>query len=145
MYRSMFPHDIFAEMDRIQRALSTAFEGGASIRGLERGTFPAINQVTSADAMDIYLFAPGLDPQQVEVSAEAGVLTVAGQRTQDVPQQEERVSVHVNERFAGRFRKVIPLGDDADLDQISADYHDGILHVQVKRSAARQPRRISIQ
>ena len=145
MYRSMFPHDVFAEIDRIQRALHGVLDNGASIRGVERGTFPAINLVNSEAAVDIYVFAPGLDPAGLELTAEPGVLTIAGERRQELPAQEESVSVHVNERFAGRFRKVIQLGDDADLDQVSASYHDGILHVNVKRSAAQQPRRISIQ
>jgi HSP20 family protein len=53
--------------------------------------------------------------------------------------------VHVNERFDGRFRRVISLPDDIDPNAVSADYTDGVLHVSVKRRESAQPRRIEVQ
>jgi HSP20 family protein len=54
--------------------------------------------------------------------------------------------VHINERFAGRFRRVMSLpDDDIDPSGVSAEYRDGVLHISVKRRQAPQPRRISVQ
>ena len=53
--------------------------------------------------------------------------------------------MHINERFAGSFRRVLSLPDDADPDGVTADYRDGVLHVSVKRRASAQPRRITVQ
>ena len=145
MFRTMFSPDIFSEIDRLHRDLQNVFQRGSSIRGMESGNFPAVNIANSAEAVDIYVFAPGLDPARIELTAEPGVLTIAGERNPDLPPQEERVNVHVNERFAGRFRRVISLAEGADIDQVAADYRDGILHVNVKRSAAQQPRHITVQ
>jgi len=63
----------------------------------------------------------------------------------DIPERGNGATVHINERFAGRFRRVVSLPDDADANGISADYRDGVVHISVKRIAAVQPRRISIQ
>ena len=37
MYRSLFPRDVFAELDRLQRDLSSTFDLSPSIRGMGRG------------------------------------------------------------------------------------------------------------
>ena len=64
-YRSLFPRDLFAEFDRLQRELQQAFDPNQSIRGLTRG-FPALNVGGTPKAVDIYAFAPGIDPATLE-------------------------------------------------------------------------------
>jgi HSP20 family protein len=141
----MFPRDIFAEMRRLQRDLQQVFEGGPSIRGLERGTFPALNVGGTPEAVELYAFAPGLEPGKIDVHLECGVLTLSGERDSDFPAREEKNAVHINERFAGRFRRVISLPDDIDPDSVNAEYRDGVLRITLKRKQATQPRRITIQ
>ena len=146
MYRSLFPRDVFAELERLQRDIQDVFETGPSIRGAGRGGFPAVNVGTTPQSLELYAFAPGLDPSTIEVNLERGVLTIAGERAPELPGQDEKVSVHINERFAGRFRRVISLPeDDVNPNGVSAEYRDGVLHVSVKRREAPQPRRIAIQ
>jgi HSP20 family protein len=41
-YRSFYPRDLFADLDRLQREIQQAFDISPSIRGLTRG-FPAMN------------------------------------------------------------------------------------------------------
>ena len=146
MYRSLFPRDLFAEMDRLQREMQQAFDLSPSIRGLGRSGFPALNVGGTPQTVEIYAFAPGLDPATIDVQLDRGLLTVAGERASKLPSQEDTKSaVHINERFAGRFRRMLTLPDDADPEAIKADYRDGILHITVQRRASAQPRRITIQ
>jgi HSP20 family protein len=146
MYRSLFPRDLFAEMDRLQREMQQAFDLSPSIRGLGRGGFPALNVGGTPQTVEIYAFAPGLDPATIDIQLDRGLLTMAGERTSKLPSQEDSKStVHINERFAGSFRRMLSLPDDADPDAIAADYRDGILHITVQRRASAQPRRITIQ
>lgn len=141
-YRSLFPRDVFAELDRLQREMQQSFDVGPSIRGLTRG-FPALNVGGTPRSVDIYAFAPGLDPATLEVQLEKGTLTIAGERKAvEVP---EKATVHIGERFAGRFRRVVSLPDDVDPNTIAAKYRDGVLHVRVQRKEEAQPRRIAIQ
>jgi len=144
MYRSLFPRDIFSELARLQRDMQQAFETGPSIRGFERGGFPALNMGGTPQTVELYAFAPGLDPASIEVNLERGVLTVSGERAADVPEQEEKSAVHINERFAGRFRRVVSLTDDIDPNGVSAQYRDGVLHITLKRQESAQPRRITV-
>jgi HSP20 family protein len=146
MYRSLFPRDVFTELDRLQRELQDAFEAGPSIRGVGRGGYPALNVGSTPQSLELYAFAPGLDPSTIEVNLERGVLTIAGERTNTLPLQDEKATLHINERFAGRFRRVVSLpDDDINPSGVTAEYRDGVLHVSIKRRQAPQPRRIAVQ
>ncbi len=144
MQRSMFPRDIFSEMDRLQRELQQVFEVGPSIRGIGRGGFPALNIGNTSQSVELYAFVPGLDPATIEVKLERSVLTISGERPDDLSGKEEKANVHINERFAGQFRRVVSLPEDVDSDGVSASYREGVLHVSVKRREEVQPRRISV-
>jgi HSP20 family protein len=145
MYRTLFPRDLFAEVDRLQREIQQSVEQYPSIRGMGRGGFPAVNVGGSPGTVEIYAFAPGIDPAQIEVNLDRGVLTVSGQRPARQTDVDEKQSVHVNERFSGRFRRVISLPDDIDPTGVSAQYRDGVLRISVKRRESAQPRRIEVQ
>lgn len=143
MYRTLFPRDAFAELDRLQRELQTAFDISPSIRGLGRGSFPAVNVGSTARTVEIYAFAPGLDAGAIDVQLEKGVLTIAGERSP--AKRGDQATPHIDERFAGRFRRVISLPDDVDPNGVTARYRDGLLHISVRRQEASQPRRITVQ
>lgn len=144
MYRSLFSRDIFSELARLQREMQHVFEAEPSIRGLGRGGFPALNVGGTPQAVELYVFAPGLEPATIEVNLQRGVLTIAGERTADLPTREQKAAVHINERFAGRFRRVVSLPDDVDPSGVSAAYRDGVLHITLKRRETAQPRRIDV-
>jgi HSP20 family protein len=145
MYRSVFPHDVFAELDRLQRDMQQAFDLSPTIRGFGRHGFPALNVGSTGKSIEIYAFAPGIDPDSLEVELERGLLTVAGQRQSPLPDESSKATVHINERFAGSFRRAMTLPDDADPDAVEAKYADGVLHISVQRRASAQPRRITVQ
>ncbi|MDZ7591027.1 MAG: Hsp20/alpha crystallin family protein [Rubrivivax sp.] len=145
MYRSLFPRDIFAELDRLQRDMSSTLDYSPSIRGFGRGGYPALNVGSTPTSVEIYAFAPGIDPAAVEINLDRGVLTIDGERKPTLPAGDEKTALHLNERFEGRFRRVVSLPDDIDPNAVSADYRDGVLHVSVKRRESAQPRRIEVQ
>jgi HSP20 family protein len=145
IYRSLFPRDIYSEFDRLQRDLQQAFDASPSIRGFGRGGYPALNVGGTQQSVEIYAFAPGLDPEKIEVNLERGVLTISGEREAAPRNGDEKTAVHIDERFAGRFRRVLSLPDDIDPTAVAADYRDGVLHISIKRRASAQPRRIEIK
>lgn len=145
LYRSVFPGDLLAQLERLQRGMRAAPELSPSIRGLARGGFPAINVFAGPQSTEIHVFAPGMNPADIEVHLEKGVLTVSGERKAEAPAGDEKVAVHIDERFAGRFRRVLTLPEDADPDGVVARYRDGVLQISVSRKQASQPRRIDIQ
>ncbi|EXI81167.1 MAG: hypothetical protein AW10_01367 [Candidatus Accumulibacter appositus] len=143
MYRSLFPRDVLSELDRLQREMQQGLHLSPSIRGIARGGFPAMNVGGTAKSVEIYAFAPGVDPATLDVQIEKGVLTVAGERKLDPP--GEKATVHIDERFAGRFRRVVTLPDDIDANAVEAKYRDGVLRISIGRKEDAQARRITIQ
>ncbi len=144
-YRTYFPRDLHADFDRLQRELAQSLEWAPSIRGLVRGGFPAMNVGTTPQSVELDLFAPGIDPTKIEVNLEKGVLTVAGERPSILPKPDAGTTVHLDQRFTGRFRRVVTLPDDVDPNAVEARYRDGVLHVSIQRRAPATPRRITIQ
>jgi len=142
---SLFPRDVFAELDRLQREVQQAFEFSPSIRGIGRRGYPALNVGGTHQSVEVYAFAAGLDPATIDVKLEKGVLSISGERKAQLPAINEKASVHVNERFAGRFHRVVTLTDDLDPSAVQARYRDGVLHVSIKREEAAKPRKIDIQ
>lgn len=144
-YRNLLPHDLFAELQQLQRAMRQTQEVSPSIRGNSRYGFPALNVGVTAQSVEIYAFAPGIDPTGIDLLLEKGVLTIAGERKVSHPAPDEKTAVHIDERFAGRFRRVVTLPDDIDPGAVQARYRDGVLHVSIQRRSTLQPRRIEIQ
>ena len=76
--------DWFADFEQLQDRIDELLGGRAatsSIRAVGRaGAFPALNVGTSAEALEIYAFAPGIDPKSIDVSVEKGLLAIAGER-----------------------------------------------------------------
>jgi HSP20 family protein len=147
MMRTLFPRDLFAELDRLQREFSPYSryaEISPSIRGIGRSGYPALNVGSTPQSIEIYAFAPGLDPARIDVQLEKGVLSISGERPADRP-DAEKAAIHIDERFAGRFRRVVSLPDDADPNAVSAAYRDGVLHVSIRRRESATPRRVEIQ
>jgi HSP20 family protein len=82
MYTSLLsaPGGLFAEFDRLQRELQQAFATPSSIRAVARGSFPAVNIGSTPNSIEVYAFAPGIDPATLEVNVDRGVLSIAGER-----------------------------------------------------------------
>ena len=150
MYPSLtrFPGDAFAEMEGLQRQVEQLLgwrRAPSSIRAAQRGAFPAINMGVTPDAVEIYAFAPGIDPATLDVSVDKGVLSVSGERRAQVPGDDGKVSVYAQERFEGSFRRVVSLPEDADPARVDAAYRDGVLKIVIPKREASKPRRIEVK
>lgn len=139
--------DVFGELNRLQSVLDQVFRPleRSSIRALAGSGFPVINVGATPDAIEIMALAPGLDPGTLQVTADRGLLIVAGERKGALPERRDGVSVYAQERFSGSFRRVVSLPEDADPGRIDARYRDGILRITVAKHESSKPRRIDVQ
>jgi HSP20 family protein len=154
MYPSMMRSagDWFADFEQLQERIEEMLTGRSmtsSIRAVGRaGAFPALNVGTSSDALEIYAFAPGIDPKSIDVSVEKGLLAVAGERTSPNGSAQggrgEERNVYANERFTGKFRRVVALPEDADPARVEATYRNGVLRILVAKRESSKPRQIQV-
>ena len=155
MYSSLLrtPGDWFADFEQLQDRIDELLGGRAatsSIRAVGRaGAFPALNVGTWAEALEIYAFAPGIDPKSIDVSVDKGLLAISGERQVQNGQGssgksgEERTA-YANERFSGRFRRVVALSEDADPSRVEATYRNGVLKIVVPKRESSKPRQIQV-
>lgn len=140
--------DLVADFETLQRQVEQlmGYRGWpSSIRAASRGAFPAVNMGSTAESVEVYAFAPGIDPASVEVSFDRGLLTIGGERANDLPNASEKVSVFAAERFAGSFKRVIALPEDADGARATATYRDGVLRIAIPKRESSKPRRIEVK
>lgn len=149
MYPSLtrFPGDLFAEFEGLQRSVEQLFglrNFPSSIRAATRGAFPAINMGVTDQAVEIYAFAPGLDPAKIDVQVDKGLLTLSGERTIE-PAKADEATVYADERFEGSFRRVVSLPEDADAGRVEATYRNGVLKITIPKREASKPKRIEVR
>jgi HSP20 family protein len=141
---SNMPSSVFDELWRLQQEVDELFGSWSSplgIRSLPRGSFPAVNVGQTPERVDVYLFAPGIDPKSLDISMQQNLLTVSGKRELNA---EEEASYYRQERFAGEFRRVISLPEDVDPERVQAKYVDGIVQIGIQRRESARPRQIEI-
>jgi HSP20 family protein len=87
---------------------------------------------------------PGIKPEDVEVTAEDGVLTIRGERTEERKEGEES-RYDLIERNYGSFMRRFQLPQGVDTEKIEADVKHGVLQVRIPKAALPQPKKIQIK
>ncbi len=86
---------------------------------------------------------PGVGLEDVDITLEADVLTVSGERK---ALTEEGISYYLNELPYGAFRRSVTVPEGVDAESIKARYENGILEVVLPGATAElEPKRIAIE
>ena len=86
---------------------------------------------------------PGVDPKEIDITMEDGVLTLRGRR--ELENVEERRNYKRIERFYGTFHRRFSLPESADAEHIKAAAKDGVLTVEIPKLEKVQPRKIEVK
>jgi len=145
---SIHRRDPLSLFDYMQQELSKLHNTSPSGRQDDNG-----NVVTSdwAPAVDIkeednrYLITadiPGVDPNEIEIHMEEGILSIKGERESN--KEEEKENYKRIERSHGVFYRRFTMPDNSDADKISAKSEHGVLEISIPKKEAAQPRKISV-
>ena len=104
---------------------------------------PDIEVFQDRDAIVVRADLPGMAADDIEVLADDGILTIAGERRQE--RSDEQGGVIRTERTYGRFERTLPLPDGADADRVMATFRDGVLEIRVPVPQREQGRRVPVQ
>ena len=86
---------------------------------------------------------PGVDPSQIEIHMEKGVLTIKGERKQESASETDKYTRV--ERTHGLFYRRFSLPDSANPEQVSATGKHGVLEIVIPKRAETTPRKIEIK
>ena len=113
-------------------------------RAYSRDTWvPALDVKEASDRFEVTVDLPGLDPKDVNVTYEDGMLTVSGKR--QFQEEEKGDTWHRIERGFGTFARSIRLPQTADPERIEASFDKGVLRISVPKSEQAKPRTIEVR
>ena len=104
---------------------------------------PSVDIREEAERFVIHADVPGVDPKDIEISMEDGVLTLSGERKLDT--SEEKAGWKRQERHSGRFLRRFTLPEGTDAEGINAKGSNGVLEIIIPKVAKVQPRKIEIK
>ena len=137
LYRMTTSAPIFGLRREIDRLFEDTF-------AREGGMFtPAVDIKENDQEILLEVELPGLKPENVEVIAENGVLTVRGEKRSDRKEGEDN-RYQVVERTYGTFVRTFQLPQGVDEDLIKGEFEHGVLSISIPKAALPQPKRIQI-
>ena len=103
---------------------------------------PLVDILEYDDRFELYADMPGIVANAIDIGLDKNVLTVSGERTKYVSDNEN--SRTKLERPVGRFHRQFVLPNVADSEDISASSHDGVLQVIIKKKDQAKARKIEV-
>ena len=135
--------------DPIRQVFDSLFEGSLFQSGstdessvVTSQWVPLVDIKEEANRFVLYADLPGVDPQDIEVQMDKGILTIKGERRGERTMETESFSRI--ERRHGTFHRRFALPDSADPEGISASGHNGVLQIVIPKRPETTPRRIQV-
>lgn len=104
---------------------------------------PAVDICETEKELTFAVEIPGIEPEQVELTAIDGILTIEGERI-DERKEGEDGRFHLAERNYGSFMRRFQLPQGVDSEKILADVEHGVLQVHIPKAALPKPKNIHI-
>mgnify|MGYP000854136736 CR=1 FL=1 len=142
----------FREMEELQRRMSSLFDWSPFRRSSLTTDEETISVPEWAPLVDIaeddkeYLLKvelPEVQKDDVKVTVEGGTLTISGERKAE--KEEKGRKFHRVERYYGRFERSFSIPDDAEADNVKAEFKDGVLRVHLAKSEKARPKQIEVK
>jgi HSP20 family protein len=104
---------------------------------------PALDISERKDAYLVTVELPGVEPDDLQITLEDGLLTIQGERHFAHDSSEQQF--HRIERRYGAFRRAITLPAQVQAEQIEASFENGVLQVVVPKMEEATPKRIQVR
>jgi HSP20 family protein len=92
---------------------------------------PALEMSETNKAYKITAELPGIDPDEVEVTFDDGILRIAGEKKEE--REENERGYHLSERSYGSFERAVSLPSAANPDKIDAKFKNGVLTITIAK------------
>src|SRR5215216_4109992 len=135
------------EMAQMSPMLAHALGLQGQPQGSDRATTtawaPALDISERKDAYLVTVELPGVEPDDLQITMEDGLLTIQGKR--QFAQESSEQQFHRVERRYGAFRRSITLPAQVQADQIEASFDNGVLEIVVPKAEEAKPKRIQVR
>lgn len=128
--------------DEINRVFGSWSENESS--GITADWVPSVDINEFDDRFQLFIDVPGVDPKDVEITLDNGVLIISGERFAQAAKEGETLVARRQERGKGRFYRRFILPDTVDAEKVKATDRHGVLEISIPKQAKAQPRRIEV-
>ena len=104
--------------------------------------YPKVNVYEYDDKVGIVAEIPGLTKKQLNVEVEDNVLTISGDKHS--VWDDAKAKVLRRELKQSSFKRSFTLGELLDGDDISANFKDGVLSIEIPKSVPEKPKKHSV-
>lgn len=132
--------DPFADLNRIQRDFEKSYFGP---RARPADFAPSVDVLEEAEALLLRAELPGVKREDIDVSVDANVLTLKGERKLEAEESKRRY--HRVERSYGTFVRQFQLPSNVDATTIEAQLADGVLTLRIAKKQELKPRKIDVK
>ncbi len=146
---NIIQYDPWRRLQQLQREMGSLFDprfhsDNDSASMATSDWIPAVDIKEEDDRFLIIADVPGVEPDDIEVHMESGMLSIKGERHEE--HEEEKEGYKRIERTRGSFHRRFNLPDTADAEGITAKSRNGSLEISIpKREELTQTRRIAVE
>jgi len=127
---------------RMIREMMTGDVFGGLAPTIPEGFAPDLEVKETKDAFKVCVDLPGVKEEDIEVSVSGNRITLSGKREEERREEGDRYFAY--ERSYGSFSRSLALPEGADVENVRADLHHGVLDVTIPKRAEVQSRRVQI-
>ncbi len=130
----------------LSRWLDHFFPEGDDFLGwdLSPASYPKVDIVEDKDHYIVKAELPGLDKKDIEVKVENGILTIQGEKKNEV-EKKEKGNYYYFERSYGQFSRSFRLPSYIESENVQANYKEGLLTLKLKKKEEAKTKAIEIQ
>jgi len=131
------------DLARLQEEVSRLFDDRMPMRSGESvGWTPACDVYEDEEGVSLRFDLAGVEPKDVDIRFENGVLTLKGERK--LEKEEARENYHRREVSYGTFTRAFSLPATVDPEKIRAESKQGVLHIHLPKRAEAKPKSIRL-
>jgi HSP20 family protein len=136
----------YRELTSLQNCLSRLFEehygNGREGSRTANAFVPPVDVYEDEHGIQLKLEVPGIEQKDLDVKVETNVLTVSGERKFEKEEKEE--NFRSVERRYGSFTRSFTLPNTVNAEDVSADYTNGVLKINLGKRAEAKPKQIKV-
>lgn len=103
---------------------------------------PPMDVIEREDKVEVQVNLPGVNPDDVSIEFEDGVLTIATSFEEE--SSEEGPNYTRRERYHGAYERSLRVPDSLDTQNAAANFENGVLHLTLPKKPEAQPLRIPV-
>lgn len=137
----LWDEDIFEDMDHLMRwpDESDFFGKHNPLYGKHAKNLMKTDVKEKDDSYEVDIDLPGFKKDEVTVSLENGYLNISAAKGLDKDETDQETGRYIRrERYAGSLSRTFYVGEETALEDVSARFEDGILHLNILKKDVKQ-------